>query len=517
MTMKYNFKKYSAIASAICSLLLIGISCEKKEQDGNDAEAELSVTPKSLMFSADGESKTLNVSTNGTVSVTDCPSWLTVTVSNNTLISVEPDPNTGEENRYATLIVTASTKRNTAEERIQITQLAENTLPDDVVAFDDAYFESLMLDGYDRNKDGMLQKDEAALITELDLADPEQVITSLKGIEHFVNLESLDCQYAGISEPLDVSGLLKLKYLLCDHNQIPELKFANCPSITSIICEYNKIEKLDLKVAGCNGLEFLACDGNRLTSLDCSGMQKLQYIACAKNNISDLKVDNLPLLKTLACYSNPIKKLPLQEMPKLDWLKCNETELTELDLKGMSNMMWLDCSGNFLLTLDFSETPLIKELYCSGNIIEDIKGMDELKQLLKFHCDNNYITSLNLTGKQSLQEMNCSENNLASLAFNGCAALESLVCNKASLTELDVTMLPALRLLECKDNSLTSLDVSTNLKLEKLWATGNGLSVLWMSAGQTVENMLIDDRNVIRYRGSQPGKDAEIHDYTETF
>lgn len=515
--MKYNFKKYTAIASAICSLLLIGTSCEKKGQNVDGGDVELSVTPESLEFSAEGEIKTLDINTNGTISYSGNPSWLTVTVIGNTSISVEAATNFGNDNRYGALIVTASTKDGTADKRIEVTQLSANILPDDVVAFEDAYFESLMLNGYDSNKDGMLQKEEAALIRELDLSDPEQVISSLKGIEHFVNLESLDCQYAGISEPLDVSGLQKLQYLLCDHNRIPELKFANCPAITSIICEYNQIRTLDLKVAGCDGLQFLACDGNQLTSLDCSDMAELQYIACAKNNISDLKVSGLPSVKTLACYRNPIKKLTLQGMPKLDWLKCSETELSELNLKGMSNMMWLDCSGNFLQTLDVTDTPLIIELYCSSNIIERINGLDKLTQLKKLHCDDNFITSLDLTGKDLIREVNCASNALTSLQFNGCTALDSLVCNKARLTELDVTVLPALRLFECKDNSLTSLDVSSNLKLEKLWATGNSLTVLWMSGGQTVENLLIDDRNVIRYKGSQPGDDAEIHNYDETF
>jgi hypothetical protein len=93
-------------------------------------------------------------------------------------------------------------------------------------------------------------------------------------------------------------------------------------------------------------------------------------------------------------------------------------------------------------------------------------------------CQDNSLTSLDVSGLTSLTFLNCTNNSLTSLDVSGLTALTFLFCNNNSLTSLDVSGLTALTSLFCQNNSLTSLDVSGLTALTSLNCNGNSLTSL---------------------------------------
>ena len=102
-------------------------------------------------------------------------------------------------------------------------------------------------------------------------------ITSLKGIEYFTALTSLDCSYQDLTE-LDLSRNTGLTSVLCYGNQLTELDLSANTQLIELDCSSNEITHLD--VSSNHNLEKLSCYHNRLTSLDLSRNNKLTYTYC---------------------------------------------------------------------------------------------------------------------------------------------------------------------------------------------------------------------------------------------
>ena len=83
----------------------------------------------------------------------------------------------------------------------------------------------------------------------------------------------------------------------------------------------------------------------------------------------------------------------------------------------------------------------ITYIYVGGSEIRSLKGIEFFWALESLLCDNNQLTSLDVSKN---------------------TALNDLCCNNNQLTSLDVSKNTALERLHCYNNQLTSLDVSKN-------------------------------------------------------
>ena len=84
------------------------------------------------------------------------------------------------------------------------------------------------------------------------------------------------------------------------------------------------------------------------------------------------------------------------------------------------------------------------------------------------YCDNNQLTSLDVSQNTALTLLWCYSNQITSLDVSQNTALTGLTCWSNQLTSLDVSQNTALILLQCGLNQLTSLDVSNNISLINL-------------------------------------------------
>ena len=154
------------------------------------------------------------------------------------------------------------------------------------------------------------------------------------------------------------------------------------------------------------------------------------------------------------------------------------TTLTTTGFEGVSVSTTLTINSAGMTTLaGIGHFASLKELQCQNNQLTSL-NLSGLSNLVSLSCGSNPLTSLNLSGLTSLTKLVCYNNKLTSLNLDGTTGLESLDCGYNKLTSLDVSQLTSLTTLKCYSNQLTSLDVSKLTKLTNLDCSANLLTAL---------------------------------------
>ncbi|MDI9521924.1 MAG: hypothetical protein QM237_01500 [Bacteroidota bacterium] len=105
------------------------------------------------------------------------------------------------------------------------------------------------------------------------------------------------------------------------------------------------------------------------------------------------------------------------------------------------------------------------------------------------NCENNQLTSLNVSNNTVLTFLDCSSNQLSSLEVSNNKKLEKLYCRSNQLTSLDISNNKELEILWCNNNQLTTLNVSNNVKLWFLSCHDNQLTSLDVSKNTLFEQL----------------------------
>ncbi len=169
----------------------------------------------------------------------------------------------------------------------------------------------------------------------------------------------------------------------------------------------------------------------------------------------------------------------------LTFLNCEENLLTTLDVSGATSLEGLHCSSNQLTTLDVSQNTSLEGLYCSSNQLTTL-DVSANASLTYLRCESNQLTTLNVSQNMSLTTLNCEENLLTTLDVSGATSLIELDCYYNELTTLDVSANASLNTLGCSSNQLTTLDVSANVSLNTLGCSSNQLTTLDVSANASL-------------------------------
>jgi len=107
----------------------------------------------------------------------------------------------------------------------------------------------------------------------------------------------------------------------------------------------------------------------------------------------------------------------------------------------------------------------ITAINVSWRNIESLEGIEHFTALTNLTCDNNKLTSLDVSNNTKLMTLYCFNNEIESLDLSQNRALVDLYCENNKLTLLDVSQNTALLYLYCHNNRLTSLELNTNLIL----------------------------------------------------
>jgi hypothetical protein len=148
----------------------------------------------------------------------------------------------------------------------------------------------------------------------------------------------------------------------------------------------------------------------------------------------------------------------IEEFTALTYLWCENNSLTSLDLSANTALIDLSCWGNQLTSLDVSTNTALTRLVCWLNQLTSL-DVSQNTALTVLSFGDNQLTSLDVSNNPALTFLHFSNNLLTTLDVSNNTALTYLDCGYNQLTSLDVSTNTALTYLDCYNNQLTSLDV----------------------------------------------------------
>ena len=168
---------------------------------------------------------------------------------------------------------------------------------------DDAVIENLDLrefifDQADADSDGILSEEECNSVEELNLE--QQPISSLKGLEYFVNLKSLsfDSSLSLITMDLTANKNLTTVTGVGVNTSLHTVNLSGLTKLNSFRCTGGELQDLD--ISGCTALEVLDVTDNELKELDISTCTALKELYCSIQfgpHMSSVNIMNNPYLQ----------------------------------------------------------------------------------------------------------------------------------------------------------------------------------------------------------------------------
>ena len=367
------------------------------------------------------------------------------------------------------------------------------------------------------------------------------------------NETNLDVSNYNIADLTGIQDFTDLQTFNCSNNAIVTLNLTANTALTSITCNNNALEFVDIRNGNnTNATVFNAtnnfnlfcinvdaavignipvgwtidptanyngdCENNRYTPIPDDNFEQALIDLGIDSGAPDNQVltANIEYLTTLNISGKNIESLEgIKAFLSLTELDCSDNYLDELDVSGMANLEILFCGSNFLLTnnpanvtgvLNTTGTISLIELFCANNNLADLDVSININ-LEKLDCSNNNLSVLDISNNNSLIELNCDNNqisNFISYAVDNLT-LTNISCNNNELSTLLVNRCLALRNLNCRTNALTLLNIDTNAALEVLDFSDNQLADINLSA----------NTNLIALSGSQ-NELTEIDDLSST-
>ena len=165
----------------------------------------------------------------------------------------------------------------------------------------------------DTNDDGEIQVSEAEAVHTLYVF--ERDISSLSGIEFFINLFFLDCRVNNISE-LFLNQNTNLTYLEAEHNQLTNIDITGNPNLGLLDCSFNLLESIDISQN--HNLIYCYLIDNQLNELNISEDHSISWLALDSNNFEHFDISQITSLTSLTIKSNNLNSLNVQNGNNLD-------------------------------------------------------------------------------------------------------------------------------------------------------------------------------------------------------
>ncbi len=404
---------------------------------------------------------------------------------------------------------------------------------------DDNFEQVLVYLGYDDILDNYVFTANINTVTIINLAN--QNISDLTGIEDFTALETLYLAN-NLLNTLDVSSNIQLTNLHFYNNQITSIDLSANVNLSELTTIQNPLTTLDLSLN--TALTKVNCINSSLTSLNIknganTNIANNDFKITNNPNLTCIEVDdaswsatnwtnidatssfssdcgaslqtyivdtnfeayleanamgngiandnyvttaNINSVTILDVSNQGIANLTgIEDFIALTSLRCNDNQLTSLDLSQNTALTQLRCQNNSLASIDISTNLALTYLRCYGNALTSL-DVSNNTALTYLRCDTNSLTSLDVSNNTALTSLRCYDNSLTSLDVSNNTSLTYLRCQNNQLTSLNVANAP-INSLRCYNNSITSLDMSTNTDLTSLHCYDNSLISLNMRNG----------------------------------
>lgn len=311
----------------------------------------------------------------------------------------------------------------------------------------------------DLNNDDEIQVSEAEAVQYLFIL-AQYDVSDLTGIEAFVNLRTLYCDYHALTT-LDVSMMPDLRWLTVNSNDLTTLNLGTINSLEKLEVVGNALTSLDL--SHLSNLKYLSCASNPLGSLDLSVCTQLEELYCGANGLNSIDLSTLPMLKKLYCSDNSLSALSFANNPLLEEVVCSSNDMTTLNISSLSNLKKLTAESCPLNGLDITGLTQLTQVACNFNQFQSFS-----------HGNNSSLTSLQISGYPG--------NIGGVLDLSDVPTLKTLTCNSQGLTGLNLTGVQ-LTSLQFSGNQITTIDVSNMPGLTSIVGNYNNLQSMFIKNG----------------------------------
>ena len=118
----------------------------------------------------------------------------------------------------------------------------------------------------------------------------------------------------------------------------------------------------------------------------------------------------------------------------------------------------------FLLS---EEIRKIEEMFIDEMGISDLTGIEHFESLTSLTCNDNKLSSLNLSENRKLVSLKCKNNGIKDLRLDENNELSFLDCSYNQLDQINLSKNIGLHFLNCTHNQMKEIDLSENVNLKQ--------------------------------------------------
>ncbi len=210
------------------------------------------------------------------------------------------------------------------------------------------------------------------------------------------------------------------------------------------------------------------------------------------NSNQEIEVSEALAVYRLSFSSSQISAIPeISYFTNLRSLTCNNNSLTSLDLSALTFLVNLRCDNNSLTSLNVSMLSDLQTLNCAENNLTSI-NFSSTTSLSSLLCEGNELETLVIPTAGNLTVLNCSQNNLSELSLNGMPALINLNCSFNQLSTINLDNLAFLEVLDASQNNLTNVNLTQQIALRFVNFDANEISQIDFSTNLALESININ-------------------------
>jgi uncharacterized repeat protein (TIGR01451 family) len=141
-----------------------------------------------------------------------------------------------------------------------------------------------------------------------------------------------------------------------------------------------------------------------------------------------------------------------------------------------SNIYDADADINNDGEIQVSEAMAVVKLKIDNQSIADLTGIESFQSLQRLICNDNQISTLNLSNFFNLVGLYCSNNNMTSLTLDNCFNLNNLTCANNLMTELDLSLTGISRVYIDSNPNLTLINLKNGVYMDTSYLGRNAIS-----------------------------------------
>ncbi|CAM3880773.1 Secretion system C-terminal sorting domain-containing protein [Flavobacterium branchiophilum] len=145
----------------------------------------------------------------------------------------------------------------------------------------------------------------------------------------------------------------------------------------------------------------------------------------------------------------------INSFTNINRIECNDNVLTSLDVSNLLNLSVLICDSNQIASLNISNSNNLEELHIANN---QLNTLPLSTSLIVLSCDTNFLTNLDLSQCKNLEQISCSANNLTSINFKNGKILNLQNTYDGYLLNIDISNNPNLSFI-CFDEAIGNLNL----------------------------------------------------------